>query len=66
MPVNQNELDAYLKLDRQWLRPNRIAAARYQLSKATSKDDQDFWLEVLHANGFYDLADIVVAGILDS
>ena len=49
-----NALEAYLKQDRQWPRYCRIVHAQYQLRRAIERDQQDFWLAVLRANGFFE------------
>lgn len=46
----QARLESWIKQDRQWLPHCRIAHATMQLRKATSKDDQDFWLAVIKLN----------------
>lgn len=49
MPVTITVED-FLKSDRQWARPLRIAHAQYQLRQATTEDARSFWLAVLLAN----------------
>lgn len=49
------KVEQFLKGERQWTRALRIANAQYQL-RIAKKDMQDFWVEILRANGFYDLA----------
>jgi hypothetical protein len=48
------ELEAYLKVDRQWHRNLRLAHARYQLGRALGrardKHECDFWTDVLERN----------------
>lgn len=48
------EVRDYVKQDRQWLRPLRIAHAKYQLAKSQRENDAArvlFWQAVLEANG---------------
>lgn len=40
----------YIKNDRQWTRPCRLAHAKYQLRHAESTEDQSFWKGVIRAN----------------
>lgn len=40
----------FLKSDRQWRRERRIEHAVFQLRRAVSKDDQEFWRAVIAAN----------------
>jgi hypothetical protein len=44
-----NQLQDYLKSDRQWPRELRIANARYQLS-VTESPQHSFWQAVIDAN----------------
>lgn len=46
----KNEFQAYLKADRQWTRPLRIAHAQFMLKEANSASERRFWQAVLEAN----------------
>lgn len=46
----QMTLKEYLKQDRQWHRPLRVAHARFQLRNATTEQERMFWRDVLNAN----------------
>lgn len=43
-------VDEYLKADRQWPHPLRVAHAKMQRGKATTADEVAFWNAVLKAN----------------
>lgn len=47
----EKELEAYLKADRQWLRPLRIAHAQQKLRGATDPKQVELLKLVLEANG---------------
>jgi hypothetical protein len=40
----------YLKQDRQWLRPQRINHAKYELERASNEQERQFWKDVISAN----------------
>jgi hypothetical protein len=44
------DLQKYLKEDRQWFRSQRIAHALYKRKIATTRDEKQFWTAVLEAN----------------
>lgn len=50
MSTLKDEVQAYLKSDRQWFREQRIAHARFMLATATPAR-KPFWRMVLAANG---------------
>jgi len=43
-------LEEYLKVDRQWPHPLRMAHAQMQLTKTTNPAESKFWMAVLAAN----------------
>lgn len=48
--LNKEAVENFIKNDRQWTRPMRIAHAKYQLSIAKNADDKEFWTEILNRN----------------
>lgn len=40
----------FLKADRQWRREHRIAHAKSMLGRANTRDEKQFWRDVLEAN----------------
>lgn len=47
------QLEEYLKQDRQWTRSCRVAHARYQLKHAKTEQEREFWSAVLTANSIF-------------
>jgi hypothetical protein len=47
--LNLEQLE-FLKSERQWFQPHRIAHASYQLRKAQSKAEMAFWRAVIKLN----------------
>jgi hypothetical protein len=49
-------VEQYIKADRQWPHPLRVAHAKMQRGKAASKDEAAFWAAVLRANDKKDVS----------